>query len=70
MPAEKPTSTGPTRAPGALPRAVVFGPGPVFLRWTPASAAEYPEIVDAVAQFDAGQRDPGNRPSAGCASEA
>jgi hypothetical protein len=38
-------------------RNVVLGPGPVFLRWTPARAAEYPELVDEVAQFDAGQRD-------------
>jgi hypothetical protein len=29
----------------------------VFLRWTPAAAAEYPELVEEVAQFDAGQRD-------------
>jgi hypothetical protein len=38
------------------PRTVIFGPGPVFLRWTPARAAEYPELVAAVANFDAGDR--------------
>lgn len=54
MAKDDPTPTG---APGRLPRETVLGPGPVFLRWTPASAAEYPELVDEVAQFDAGQRD-------------
>jgi hypothetical protein len=57
MTADESTSTGSTGAAGSPPREVVFGPGPVFLRWTPAAAAEYPELVEEVAQFDAGQRD-------------
>jgi len=70
MTVDEPTSTGSTGAAGSPPREVVFGPGPVFLRWTPASAAEYPELVDEVAQFDAGQRDAAQQPSVGCGSEA
>ena len=52
MTADESTSTGSTGAAGSPPREVVFGPGPVFLRWTPAAAAEYPELVEEVAQFD------------------
>jgi hypothetical protein len=44
-----------------LPHDFIFGPGPVFLRWTPASAEEYPEFVREVAQFDAGKRDAGQQ---------
>jgi hypothetical protein len=45
-------------SPSSLPsRDVVFGPGPVFIRWTPTVADEYPELVGEVEQFDAGQRD-------------
>ncbi len=29
----------------------------MFVRWTPAAAGEYPELVREVEQFDAGQRD-------------
>jgi hypothetical protein len=42
---------------GRLARDVVLGPGPVFLRWTPARAAEYPELATEVAGFDAGERE-------------
>ncbi len=51
MAEDDPTATG------SLSRGIVFGPGPVFLRWNSESAAEYPELVEEVAQFDAGQRD-------------
>jgi hypothetical protein len=51
MAEDDPTATG------SLSREIVFGPGPVFLRWNSESAAVYPELVDEVAQFDAGQRD-------------
>ncbi len=54
MPEQNPVQTTPS---GPPPRDVVLGPGPVFLRWTPASAEEYPQLVRQVAQFDAGERD-------------
>lgn len=38
-------------------RDVILGPGPVFLRWTSARAAEYPELAAQVATFDAGDRE-------------
>lgn len=45
-------------SPPSLPsREVVLGSGPVFVRWTPAVADEYPELVGEVEQLDAGQRD-------------
>jgi hypothetical protein len=38
-------------------RAALFGEGPVFLRWTPARAAEYPDLLDQVMGFDPGVRE-------------
>jgi len=54
MPEQDPT---PTSTGEQAPRSVVLGPGPVFLRWTPASAEEYPELVAEIAVFDAGERE-------------
>jgi hypothetical protein len=47
----------PNPAAPADPRTIVFGPGPVFMRWIPERAAEYPELVAKVAAFDAGERE-------------
>jgi hypothetical protein len=62
MPEQNPEQDTTSPPAGARPpRDFVVGPGPVFLRWTPASAEEYPELVSEVAQFDAGERDAGRQ---------
>src|SRR3954451_24287594 len=45
-------------------RALLAGSEPVFLRWTPDRAAQFPELIEAVARFN-----PGDRPAAVAAAE-